>query len=273
MNDKFSAIVLDIDGTLLNSYGQITDNTLYALQECANKNILLYIATARPQRLVFRPSEVPSDADFLIERGVFYNGAVAIDKTLGYSKSWMMPSEITSSVTKYLIEEIPDIYIAIQRKDETHSFLQPFSDDDLQGWGITRNELIPFDKASQDECSKIVAWHKTKNMTGMYHALMDRYGDNINVFITDSASWIQVMSNEASKESALIDLFSLRGISPDDVIVFGDDMPDIGMLGYFGYSVAMGNAPESIKGIAKYITLSNDEDGIVYALREYFGII
>jgi Cof subfamily protein (haloacid dehalogenase superfamily) len=273
MNNKFSAIALDIDGTLLNSQGTISENTLYALQECAKKGILPYIATARPQRLVFRPSEASANADFLKERGAFYNGATAIDKPLDYSKSWVMPAETVSSVVKYLIGEMPDIYIAIQRKDETYSFLKPVNNLDLQGWGITQNELVSFEKASESECSKIVVWHETANMTGMYYGLMDRYEGEVNVFITDTASLIQIISNKASKENALMDLFALRNIPFDEVIVFGDDMPDIGMLGFFSHSVAMGNAPESIKSIAKYVTLSNDEDGILYALREYFGII
>jgi len=273
MTNKYSAIVLDIDGTLLNSEGKISDNTLYALQECANKGILPYIATARPQRLVFRPFEASANADFLKERGAFYNGAVAVDASLDYRKAWTMPAEIVNPVTKYLIDEVPDIYIAIQRKDETHSFLKSFNDDDLSGWGITESELVPFDIASNDECSKIVAWHETENMTGIYLGLMGRYEGKINAFITDSASWIQVMSSDSSKENALMDLLSLRNIPNDEVIAFGDDMPDIGMLGYFGHSVAMGNAPESVKDIAKHVTKSNDEDGIVFALREFFGVI
>jgi hydroxymethylpyrimidine pyrophosphatase-like HAD family hydrolase len=57
------------------------------------------------------------------------------------------------------------------------------------------------------------------------------------------------------------------------VIVFGDDIPDVGMLRTFSHSVAMGNSSNEVKSVAKYVTLSNDEDGIAYALERYFGII
>ena len=56
---NFSAIALDVDGTLLNSRGKIPHATLLALQECHRKGILLYIATARPQRLVFLKTDAP----------------------------------------------------------------------------------------------------------------------------------------------------------------------------------------------------------------------
>jgi hydroxymethylpyrimidine pyrophosphatase-like HAD family hydrolase len=45
------------------------------------------------------------------------------------------------------------------------------------------------------------------------------------------------------------------------------------MLKSLTRSVAMGNASESVKEAAAYVTRSNDEDGIVYALREYFQLI
>ncbi len=81
---NLSAVVLDIDGTLLNSQGHISDANLAALQECARKGIVLYVATARPKRLVFRPYEVSADVSFLTDRGVFYNGAMAIDRELDH---------------------------------------------------------------------------------------------------------------------------------------------------------------------------------------------
>jgi hypothetical protein len=37
----------------------------------------------------------------------------------------------------------------------------------------------------------------------------------------------------------------------------------------FGYTVAMGNASESIKKLAKFITMSNEEDGVAYAIENY----
>jgi Cof subfamily protein (haloacid dehalogenase superfamily) len=273
MIQKFSAIVLDIDGTLLNSQGRISDKNLNALKECARKGILPYIATARPPRLVFRDSEATKDADFIKERGAFYNGAMAIDNPLGYSNHWQIPAETVNSVIHYLIEKIPDLYIVIQRKDQSHSFRLPYTDSVLQGWGISQADVVPFSEASESECSKIVAWHEKMKMTDIHHEITELYKGKINAFITDSASWIQLIFSEANKETAIMDLLSLRNISSDEVIVFGDDIPDVGMLKTFGHSVTMGNSSDEVKSMAKYVTLSNDEDGIAYALERYFGII
>ena len=52
-------------------------------------------------------------------------------------------------------------------------------------------------------------------------------------------------------------------------MAFGDGMNDLTMLEYAGIGVAMGNAKEELKEIAQYTTLSNDQDGIAYALERF----
>jgi Cof subfamily protein (haloacid dehalogenase superfamily) len=268
---RFSAIVLDIDGTLLNSQGRLSEPNLLALRECAQRDILLYVATARPPRLVFRPREAPGDVSFLLERGIFYNGALAIDNTLGYSRHWPMSAGLVKAVTGYLADAVPDLNIAIQNRDEYHSFRLPMDESDLISWGFSQEELLPFSEACGRECSKIVAWHRTRELLDVYHGIIDGYSDSINAFLTDSGRWLQLMAGEASKERALLDMLSLRGIAPDELMVFGDDMPDAGMFRTFGCSIAMGNAPKELRDTATYVTRSNDDDGVAFALRKYLG--
>jgi Cof subfamily protein (haloacid dehalogenase superfamily) len=272
LNSDFSAIVLDIDGTLLDSQGRLSDANLLALRECARKGIALYVATARPQRLVFRPYEVMGDVAFLTEKGVFYNGAVAIDKSLNYSKRWPLPAEAVDAVVSYLVDFASDLQIAIQNGDHYHSFRLPMDERALASWGFSQEELMPFPEACRRECSKIVAWHRTRNLTDLYDDLLSKYSDRVNAFLTDSGHWLQLMASEASKERALLDLLSLRDIPRDAVVVFGDDLPDAGMFRTFGCSIAMANAPSVLKEAATYVTRSNDDSGIASALEEYLGI-
>ncbi len=273
MKNKYSAIAVDIDGTLLNSKGHISDKTLNALRKCEENGILVYLATARSPRLVFRQSEASNDAEFIKQRGTLHNGAMAIDRQLKYVKYWQIPADIVQNVVEFLEGELSDIYIAIQRIDESHGFRLPISDDDLKLWAVPKEKIVPFSYASKNKCMKIIVWHRTLKMTDIYYHLIEKFKDNVNVFITGSANWLQIVSCSASKENALKHLFALRNICNEDVIVFGDDMPDAGMFKEFGHSVAMGNSTESIKALAKYVTKSNDEDGIVYALENFFRIL
>ena len=56
------------------------------------------------------------------------------------------------------------------------------------------------------------------------------------------------------------------GISPAQVIAFGDAENDIPMLQAAGMGVAMGNAAQKVKEAADFVTRSNNDDGIAYAL-------
>ena len=64
------------------------------------------------------------------------------------------------------------------------------------------------------------------------------------------------------------DLLAERGIDPARVAAFGDDTPDVEMLALVGHSFAMGNACDEVKEAARYVTASNDDDGIAVALRD-----
>jgi hydroxymethylpyrimidine pyrophosphatase-like HAD family hydrolase len=81
------------------------------------------------------------------------------------------------------------------------------------------------------------------------------------------------MSINATKENALLELLALRDIDPEKVVVFGDDTPDAGMFRTFGCSVAMANARDSLKDIATYVTRSNDDDGVAFALYKLLEIL
>lgn len=266
----FSAIVFDIDDTLLNSSGYILDTTIAAIKNCIQKDLTIYLATARPERLVFRSFEVPrKEADYLTNRAVFYNGAIAIDKELSYYYHRSISAQTVDSITNSLIATLPDLNIAIQSENVYHSYRLPMDTAEIRKWGFSPDELLPFSEAQKRPCSKIVAWHKSKDLSEVYDDLSVNYSKKANVFITDSHRWIQITDHSATKENALLGLLSERNISPNKVVVFGDDIPDLGMFKTFRYSIAMGNAPKRLKKAATFVTLSNDAHGINYAFENF----
>jgi Cof subfamily protein (haloacid dehalogenase superfamily) len=78
---------------------------------------------------------------------------------------------------------------------------------------------------------------------------------------------LDIMASNISKGNALKILSDKLRVNLNEVIAFGDNYNDIEMLKCAGMSVAMGNAVQEVKKIAKYITKSNDEDGIAYAIN------
>lgn len=68
---------------------------------------------------------------------------------------------------------------------------------------------------------------------------------------------------QASKSLAYYD------IDINEAMAFGDGGNDVEMLEAVKYGIAMGNANDNLKQIADFITLDVDNDGIVYALKQY----
>lgn len=80
----------------------------------------------------------------------------------------------------------------------------------------------------------------------------------------------EITVSGAQKGAAVARYARAKGIEMNEVMVIGDSENDRSMLSVdFGYTVAMGNASESIKELAKFITKSNDEDGVAFAIENY----
>lgn len=81
--------------------------------------------------------------------------------------------------------------------------------------------------------------------------------------------WYKFTKKGVTKENAILKLCEKCGISPKDIIAFGDDWSDIGMLKLCGKGIAMCNAIDEVKAVADTVIGCNDSDGIAEYLLKY----
>ena len=96
--------------------------------------------------------------------------------------------------------------------------------------------------------------------------------DVIEMSDTDNKNnreWLVLNNKGTNKLETLKILCEKLDIPIDKVIFFGDSTNDLSIIGQVGIGIAMGNALEEVKKQSKYITLSNDNDGIAYYLEKY----
>lgn len=74
--------------------------------------------------------------------------------------------------------------------------------------------------------------------------------------------WYKFTKKDVTKEKAIEEICAACNLTPDKIIVFGDDFADIGMLKLCGLGIAMGNAVQDVKNIADIVIGTNEEDGI-----------
>ncbi|QAY68545.1 Cof-type HAD-IIB family hydrolase [Paenibacillus protaetiae] len=78
---------------------------------------------------------------------------------------------------------------------------------------------------------------------------------------------LDILPGGGSKANGIKHMLHRLGHHPQDAYAFGDNLNDMEMLGYIGNSVAMGNAPDEVKRIARYVTPEADQHGIARGLR------
>ncbi len=95
--------------------------------------------------------------------------------------------------------------------------------------------------------------------------------DKYNIIITGE-EYLEILLKEVNKAEPIYPLAASLGIRHEDIYCFGDGGNDIEMLSSFN-GIAMGEASEEAKKVAKFITKPSYEDGIKYALEEILKLI
>ena len=85
-------------------------------------------------------------------------------------------------------------------------------------------------------------------------------------------SFFDMNTKGLSKAEGIAAVIGRFGIAADEVMAFGDGGNDSEMLKFAGTGIAMGNADDTAKSAADYVTLTVDQDGISHALR-HFGLL
>lgn len=104
-----------------------------------------------------------------------------------------------------------------------------------------------------------------KNCTEMENMLKKIY-PQLNI-VRSADGLLEIMDKSVSKSQAIKILLNYYKFNRTETIAFGDNYNDMDMLNYVALGVAMQNAPQEIRSMAKLVTKSNDDDGIYAALK------
>lgn len=272
-NRNIRMIGFDLDGTLLTTDKVLTERTRETLQKAADQGIILVPATGRP--LCGLPKEL-LDLPF-IKYAVTANGARILEVKTGKVVSEMLISvekahEILDIFADY--DTLRDVYydgIGYSEKEKL-AHIQDYVMTKAMGEYIlsTRvavdsvEEKFETENRGTDKVQALFryqndkeeAWKRIRKVTGV-----EATGALENN--------IEVNAEGVHKGMALLRLGEKFGISPDEIVAFGDGSNDTKMLETVGMGVAMANAMPKVKAAADTITDSNDEDGVARFIEKY----
>ena len=249
-------LLFDLDGTLLQSNKTISQKTLHALKLCRNKGILIGVSTSRSEQnsMTFLAELMP---DILIS-----SGGALVKK----GEDYIYKAEFSEIETQNMIEAArnvcgQDCEITIDTTD-AHYWNYKMDPKKLdQSWGDSiYTDFSDFSKAALKMCVQIFDEDKAK-------ALAEELGECDCIRFSDGY-WYKFTQKNVTKENAIKKVAEACDFDVKEIIAFGDDFADIGMLELCGLGVAMGNAIDEVKNIADIIIGSNDDDGIAYFIEE-----
>ena len=252
--------VFDLDGTLLNSKKEISESNKKAVQKLYLAGHKIVIATARPPRSIdskIKKIGVPTD-------NIYYNGAL-VRCFDGVTFSHFIEKNIFKEVFYYIKENDKSAVVSIEDND---TWFSCFNFDFKNFYSVKDGpEIITEAELLQKNPNKILI-----NSYSDLNYLNEKFNNICNVIETDSRTLIQIMDKNTSKEKSIDEISKKYKISSNDIYCFGDDYNDIEMFKFCKNAVAMGNAISELKIIAKFVTDTNDNDGVAKFLVEK-GII
>ncbi len=247
---------IDLDDTLLCNDGTITLRTLQALRTWRAEGNHIIIATGRPRRTVgtVLPVEL-HDAPL-----VSYNGAeIHIKGEKIYAN--LIPAVATLEIVTRLLEAVPDAEIGLEI-DNVLYLNRP----------STRPRLYQvanlLEMATQPAAKVLVFGDELSGV----EAIMTSLPPGAQALYSGRYRFLQILAQNVDKAEALRFLLPQWGLTPAQMVAFGDDTNDVEMVRISGLGVAMANAVPEVLAVADRVTTTNEEDGVALVLEELLEI-
>lgn len=266
MNNRpnIRAVFFDIDGTLVSfNTHRVSDATVEALAELRRRGVKVILATGR----LLNQTEVVSRIKF--DAYITLNGCccLAEDGTTVISQATIPQSDL-EAIVDFLEENNHPFPCSFM--DEVGSTIN-YVDDRVQT--VWDNIALPAPRV-EDPRQTI---KRNIYQANIYVDEVDE-GPIVERYLQhcESTRWHPLFADVnlrgVSKRQGVDTMLAYFGISREEAMAFGDGGNDVSMLGHVGWGVAMGNAVDTAKQAAVYVTDTVDNEGICKALQ-HFGLI
>jgi len=279
-------LALDLDGTLLDSRGQIPDENREAIRAAEEAGVLVTIATGRRFRDA-RPVglELELNAPLVTHNGALLKYAESLETVAVSLLDLDATREIVRAGKEFggnalvsadphtkgtlLYDRIPDDNVPLKRYLDWSERLHG---DEAQEAVMHVADL--HDALPDHQVIHISFSGSCEPMERMLKILNDELTDSVTILPTIyphlDFTLIDILPPDASKGTGVEKLAILNGLTPENVMAIGDNFNDVGMLEFAGIPVVMGNADTGLLNRSEfYKTDSNNEGGVAAAIRRF----
>lgn len=249
----YSAVILDLDRTLLRTDKSISDYTVNVLRAWKDAGALLFVATARPERAIISYCDM-----------IGFDAVTTLNGARTIVSQCVIECPIRPSSAQSILNQLCHMKGAIISVEASGGI---YANKEIPLWNpIVSNQIQEISK--EETIYKILVSHPAIPA----EQIAFKMPEDTYCTVADQ-KLLQVMSRSASKWKGIQSMLAAFQISAEKAIYFGDDNDDIEAIRNCGCGVAVLNALDEIKKAADYITESNDEDGVARFLERLTKVL
>ena len=270
MKQPYKLLVVDIDGTLLNSRGIISAEDTEAIARVEKAGVRVILSTGRAAMA----SGWVLDHLHLNGYHIFFDGALVynpVNKREAYAES------IDGALARQAIDFARQNNIHIDLYSSTRYFVEQ------ESWAVDiRRQFFRIEPTFQnldevcrrERIIKGTVIIRTPAEKALAIEFQNQFrGKLIFSWTTTPAypdvDFINVVSPKVSKGKALEELCTLLEVPLSQVVAIGDGVNDVSLLKTAGLAVAMGNCVDELKSVAHTVTHDVDHSGVAEAIRRF----
>jgi Cof subfamily protein (haloacid dehalogenase superfamily) len=286
----YKLIVMDLDGTLLNSYGEVSLENRKAIQYALEKNVELVLASGRDSKTIEKLSLELGIKNYLIsgngasiydikEQKNIYENFIDKEKALKVAQICKENSIFFNVyTTNGIITESLDYNVKVFNNENNNK-----PNDKKTNIEVVK-DIYNYIEENEPKILKIIICDNSKII---FNNIMEKLRDvkNIEILNVEHMSrkilrigteevgveyfYTEITNKNANKWSAIEYLIKLLKITKEETICIGDNINDYEMVKNSGLGIAMKNSALEKEKIAKYITEDNNSNGVGNAIFKY----
>jgi Cof subfamily protein (haloacid dehalogenase superfamily) len=259
-------VATDLDGTLLDPSGSVTERTAKAVAAARNAGIHVVPITGRPPQAMWHLAEAAGLGPF----GVCSNGAAIVDiERRSVIEVEPIATEIADGLVDLLRSELPEVRLACDDLEVfTHEkgfFVMPVD------WDEEMQEVDDIRETVRGGCVKLIARSPGYAARQLIEFLEDHLAELAHV-TTSGLDWVDIGAVHVSKAFAMQRLCDRLGVHLGEVIAVGDNHNDIPVLAWAGIAMAPANAIPEVLAVAHRVLPANCDDGVAELLEELVSL-
>lgn len=285
----YKLITVDLDGTLLNKYGEVTEYSKNIIKRLTEQGILVVLASGRISESVLTiAKEIGANKYYISGNGsvlydmqkeeIIYEKYLSKEKVLElvelceknsiyyniYTESSVIAKSLNYNVAFYNYENTKkssDKKTEINIVDDVYKYVKD----------LNTNKFLKMTICDENKIVFASILRKIKNIQDIDVLEVSHMSKKKIKMGTKEISvgyfYTEISSKNVDKWYAIEEIMKKEKINKDEVISFGDNNNDILMIKNAGLGIAMGHSNEQVKKVAKFVTKTNDEDGVAEALK------